>query len=178
MPGRIEENETLLKQLMRHEGEKRDRAGCHVAYPAGALTIGYGHNLDARPLAGLGEGAKIDEPRARKILFEDVRMLGVALDRALPWWRKAGEARSAVLLNMAFNMGMAGVRAAVLQARGRSSPLRRREQRWKDARDGMLASKWAGQVGRRASELAEQMLTGQWPGGQPAGSSAEQRVTR
>ncbi len=174
MSGRIEENETLLKQLMRHEGAKRDRAGCHVAYrcPAGALTIGYGHNLDARPLAGLGEGAKIDEPRARKILFEDVRMLGVALDRALPWWRKAGEARSAVLLNMAFNMGTAGLLGfrRTLQAV--------REQRWKDARDGMLASKWAGQVGRRASELAEQMLTGQWQGGQPAGGSAEQRVTR
>lgn len=39
-----------------------------------------------------------------------------------------------------------------------------REMRWKDARDGMLASKWAGQVGRRASELAEQMMTGEWQG--------------
>ena len=159
MPGRIEENEMLLKQLMRHDGAKRDRAGCYVAYrcPAGALTIGYGHNLDARPLTGLGEGAKIDEPRARKILFEDVRMLGVALDRALPWWRKAGEARSAVLLNMAFNMGLAGLLGfhATLQAV--------REGRWEDARSGMLASKWAGQVGRRASELAEQMVTGEWP---------------
>ena len=83
--------------------------------------------------------------------------MAAALDAKIPWWRKAGEARSAVLLNMAFNMGLAGLLGfhATLQAV--------REGRWKDARDGMLASKWAGQVGRRASELAEQMVTGEWP---------------
>lgn len=159
MPGRIEENETLLRQLMRHEGTRRDRAGCHIAYrcPVGALTIGYGHNLDANPLPGLGEGSKLDEPRARKILREDLRLLAGELDNALPWWRQLSEARQAVLLNMAFNLGVGGLLGfrRTLQAV--------REQRWQDARNGMLASKWAGQVGRRASELAEQMLAGDWP---------------
>ena len=147
----IEQNESFLKQLMRHEGTKRAPDGSHVAYrcPAGALTIGYGHNLDANPVKGLNAFSVISEARARKILIADAAVFAAALDKKMPWWRRLNAPRQAV-----------------------------REQRWKDARDGMLASKWAGQVGRRASELAEQMLTGQWPGGQPAGSSAEQRVTR
>ena len=65
--------------------------------------------------------------------------------------------RQAVLLDMAFNMGAEGLLKFGNTLRAA------REMRWKDARDGMLASKWAGQVGRRASELAEQMMTGEWP---------------
>ena len=34
---------------------------------------------------------------------------------------------------------------------------------WQAAHDGMLASKWAGQVEARATEDATMMLTGQWP---------------
>ena len=170
----IEQNESFLKQLMRHEGTKRAPDGSHVAYrcPAGALTIGYGHNLYANPVKGLNAFSVISEARARKILIADAAVFAAALDKKMPWWRRLNAPRQAVLLNMAFNMGMAGLLGfrRTLQAV--------REQRWKDARDGMLASKWAGQVGRRASELAEQMLTGQWQGGQPAGGSAEQRVTR
>ena len=49
---RVEESAAFLSQLKRHEGEHRE-GGRHVAYrcPAGALTIGWGHNLDARKLA-------------------------------------------------------------------------------------------------------------------------------
>lgn len=154
----IEQHEKFLTQLMLHEGAKRASDGSHVAYlcPAGALTIGYGHNLNANPIEGLGSMSSISEARARLILREDAARTAKELDSSLPWWRELGEARQAVLLNMAFNMGETGLLGfrRTLQAV--------REQRWKDARDGMLASKWAGQVGRRASELAEQMLTGDW----------------
>ena len=135
----IEHNEIFLNRLMRHEGAKRAPDGSHVAYrcPAGALTIGYGHNLDANPIEGLDALSVISEARAREILIADADVFAAALDKEIPWWRR--------LLKFGNTL-----RAA-------------REMRWKDARDGMLASKWAGQVGRRASELAEQMMTGEWP---------------
>ena len=160
MAERIERNEKFLAQLMKHEGAQRAPDGSHEAYrcPAGALTIGYGHNLDANPIDGLDALSVISEAQARKILCADVDIFAAALDEKLPWWRELTEPRQAVLLNMAFNMGVAGLLGfhRTLQAV--------REQRWKDARDGMLASKWAGQVGRRAPELANQMLTGEWQG--------------
>ena len=84
--------------------------------------------------------------------------VAAALDEEIPWWRRLNAPRQAVLLDMAFNMGAEGLMSFRRTLRAV------REQRWKDARDGMLASKWAGQVGRRASELAEQMMTGEWQG--------------
>ena len=156
----IEKNEQFYAQLMRHEGAKRAPDGTHVAYrcPAGALTIGYGHNLDALPLLGLDELSCISEAQARKILIADAAVFAAALDKEIPWWRRLNAPRQAVLLNMAFNMGVDGL------LKFKNTLRAVREMRWKDARDGMLASKWAGQVGRRASELAAQMLTGGWQG--------------
>ena len=153
----IEQGEDFLVRLMRHEGAKRAPDGSHVAYrcPAGALTIGYGHNLDANPLEGLDALSVISE--AREILIADAAVFAAALDEEIPWWRRLNAPRQAVLLDMAFNMGAEGLMSFRRTLRAV------REQRWKDARDGMLASKWAGQVGRRASELAEQMMTGEWP---------------
>lgn len=169
----IEQHPFFLAQLRRHEGCRRDANGRHIAYrcPAGALTIGYGHNLDANPIKGLGVGMKagmgggpgagsaISEVEAREILSRDVRAVAVQLDARLPWWRQVGEARSAVLLNMAFNMGVDGLLSFTntLEAV--------REGRWADAKSGMLASRWAGQVKSRAVELANQMLTGKWQKG-------------
>lgn len=154
----IEQDERFLRQLMRHEGSHKDKRGRHVAYrcPAGALTIGYGHNLDALPLPGLDGLSCISEEQARQILREDVCAFAAILDEELPWWRSLNAPRQAVLLNMAFNMGVDGL------LKFKNTLRAVREMRWKDARDGMLASKWAGQVGRRAVELSRQMSTGEW----------------
>mgnify|MGYP001546424810 CR=1 FL=1 len=154
----VEQDEKCLAQLMRDEGTQRAPDGSHVAYrcPAGALTIGYGHNLDANPITGLDGLSAISEAQAREILREDAAAVAAILDEEIPWWRRLNEPRQAVLLNMAFNMGVAGL------LKFKNTLRAAREMRWKDARDGMLASKWAGQVGRRASRLAEQMLKGTW----------------
>ena len=40
---------------------------CLDRCPAGALTIGYGHNLDANPIEGLDALSVISEARAREI---------------------------------------------------------------------------------------------------------------
>lgn len=154
----VERDERCLAQLMRDEGTRRAPDGTHVAYrcPAGALTIGYGHNLDANPIEGLDALSCISEAQAREILTADAAAFAAALDEEIPWWRRLNAPRQAVLLNMAFNMGVDGL------LKFKNTLRAVREMRWKDARDGMLASKWAGQVGRRASELAAQMMTGTW----------------
>ena len=65
-------------------------------------------------------------------------------------------ARRAVLVNMAFNLGRARLRSFRHMLRA----VRRRE--YSRAAHEMLDSKWARQVGNRATELAEQMRTGRW----------------
>lgn len=154
----IEENSRFLRQLMRHEGCRKNEEGRHIAYrcPAGFLTIGYGHNLDANPICGLGEDSCIKEEYAMEILRDDCHAVAVQLDGYIPLWRNLSEPRQAVLLNMAFNMGAAGLLSfkrmlQFVQAGNYGS-----------ARQEMLNSRWASQVGRRAPELAKQMQTGVW----------------
>ncbi len=161
MTEKIEENSNFLAQLIRHEGAVKDKNGLHIIYtcPAGHKTIGYGHNLDANPVCGMTEGFRIHEEKAQKLLVEDCAKIAKQLDEALPWWRKKNLPRQAVLLNMAFNMGVAGL----LGFRNTLAAVKRGD--WESAHDGMLASKWATQVKGRAVELATQMQTGKWQKG-------------
>ena len=157
----ILENKKFLSQLKRHEGEVRDRDGLHVAYvcPAGALTIGYGHNLDENPIPGFSGASHISDEEAETLLRQDCAALTSRLDAVIPWWRKLSDPRQAVLMNMAFNLGVRGLLRFV-----RMLEAVQRED-WERARAEMLNSRWASQVGRRAPELAMQMLTGEWQDG-------------
>ena len=164
------QNEYFLDQLKRHEGRKLNAEKRHVTYicPAGKLTIGYGHNLEANPIPDLHNGSTISEARATAILREDCSKFAMQLDRHIPWWRQLEESRAGVLLNMAFNMGVYAVDKRG-KVRGLMSFKRFlvavQESRWEDARMEMLDSAWAAQVGRRAVELARQMRTGKWQNG-------------
>lgn len=149
---RIEENAAFLSQLKRHEGLRLTTYRC----TAGALTIGYGHNLDANPIPDIDANTKITEERAGRILMEDCRKAAETLDKRTPWWRELNPPRQAVMLNMAFNLGIAGL----LGFKNTLSAMQ--EGRWEDAAGGMLSSKWAKQVKRRAAELAKQMRSGEW----------------
>jgi lysozyme len=73
------------------------------------------------------------------------RPIAVPLERIL---------RQRVLIDMAFNMGTTGLL-------GFTGTLARVEQRdYAGAAAGMLASRWASQVGKRATALADMMRTG------------------
>ena len=152
---RIEQQPKFLAQLARHEGLELTPYRC----TGGALTIGYGHNLDANPIPDIHAGTRITKERARRILVEDCRKLADRLDKALPSWRRLDEPRQAVIMNMAFNMGVAGVKGF--------------EQMLKAVDDGdyeraaqeMLDSTWKKQVKGRATELARQMSSGEWQEG-------------
>ena len=65
------------------------------------------------------------------------------------------EVRKSVLLNMCFNLGIGGL----LGFNNTLSFIVAGD--WERAANGMLASKWAKQVGMRAIELSEMMRKGQ-----------------
>ena len=128
----------MKAELIRDEGLKLKPYRDTVA----KLTIGVGRNLD---------DVGISEAEAAFLLESDIARTSKALDAALPWWTTLSEERQRVLLNMAFNMGIQGLLGfkntlAAIQA-----------GKFEDAANGMLASKWAGQVGNRAQRLAQMM---------------------
>lgn len=134
--------ETLKEQLLRHEGLRLKPYKDTV----GKLTIGVGRCLDDNG---------ISKTEAMAMLENDIQEATNDLLGTIPWTAKLDWPRKAVLINMTFNMG-------INRLLGFKNTLMAIEDgRWKDAHDGMLASKWATQVGPRAIELARQMLTGE-----------------
>ena len=116
----------------------------HLSY----WTIGVGRLIDQR------KGGKLSDAEIDYLLLNDVARFKVELDARLPWWRELDEVRQRVLVNMAFNLGVGGLLGF------RSTLAAVKARRWADAARGMLASKWASQVGKRAERLAEMMRTG------------------
>lgn len=146
----------IIKQLKRHEGFKSKPYLC----TAGKTTIGYGYNLDANPL---GIDAKtivsykahgITQKSAEDLLTREVKRLEHELSGKLDWWSKLNSTRQAVLLNMAYNLGINGL----LNFSQTLSMISRGD--YKTAAGEMLNSLWAGQVKGRAAELSAMMSTG------------------
>ncbi len=157
----IEARDTRLKALLTlHEGFKPKTYRC----TAGKLTIGIGHNLDARPLPGIGPDSKISLQKALAILEQDLSETIGELAREIPAMGMLAEARQAVLVDMAFNMGVAGL----LKFRRFLSAIWRGA--WDEATIEMFNSRWAFQVGDgpgkredRADRLSGMIRTGRWP---------------
>lgn len=118
----------------------------------GYWTIGVGHLIDKR------KGGKLPESIVDALLDWDIKEHSRDLFRALPWIMDLDEVRKAVLVDMSFNLGVAGL----LQFKNTLAAVK--ESRWNDAARGMLASRWASQVGARALRLADMMRSGRWPG--------------
>ncbi|MBU9469118.1 glycoside hydrolase family protein [Burkholderia multivorans] len=83
----------------------------------------------------------------------DVAETEAWLDRNLPWWRSLDPVRQRVMMNMAFNM-----QGKLLTFVNTLAAIKRGD--YATAADGMLASKWATQVGARATRLADMMRSG------------------
>ena len=135
----------LLKRLLlRDEGFRRS---CYVD-SLGYYTIGIGKLIDARK----GGGITLEE--AMYLLENEIREKTRELGSHLPWLSRLDPVRHAVLVSMAFQLGVAGVLAF------RNTLKAAEEGRWNDAADGMLRSKWATQTPGRALRLAEAFRTG------------------
>ena len=130
--------EDLKEQLVRHEGLRLTVYDC----PAGYKTIGVGRNL---------EGKGITEEEALYLLENDINYFTDQLRDNLDWFDDIPEEKQQILVNMAFNLGVAGL----MNFKNMLSAVE--EGRWADASTEMLDSKWAKQVGIRAIELSGAM---------------------
>lgn len=133
----------LAEQLARHEGVRykpyRDTVG--------KLTIGIGRNLEDKGLS---------EDEVLKMLDNDIAYFYNQLDKKLTWFKSLDDVRQNVLVNMAFNLGVAGL----LTFKKTLKLIERSD--YDSAGSEMLCSVWAYQVGQRAIELSEQMSTGEY----------------
>ncbi len=112
----------------------------------GHRTIGYGHNLENG----------ITPEMAEFILKRDLETAERAVKDKFAWYFKLNDARQFVLLDMAFNMGLARLCTfkKMLAAVERGD--------YATAAKEMLDSRWAFQVKTRAEKLAEMMKTGEY----------------
>ena len=137
----------LIEDLKRDEGLRL------AAYQdtVGRWTIGYGH------AEGVTGDARWTQAQADEALEADIARAVAQLDQAMPWWRTLNGTRQDVMVELAFNMGVGTLSTFVhtLEAV--------RTGRWDDAAAGLMASRWAGQVGARAARLAAMMKTGARP---------------
>ena len=136
----------LAQQLRRDEGIKPSAYQDHLGF----WTIGVGRLIDARK----GGGLRPDE--IEYLLANDIKDRARALLAALPWFGALDDARQGVLLNMAFQLGTAGLLAF------KNTLDQVRLGQYKRAAEMMLQSKWATQTPERAARLAKQMETGTW----------------
>ena len=126
------------------------REPCAYQDTLGFWTIGVGRLIDKRKGGGLSED-EIDY-----LLNNDIRAKTAEVRAALPWFDGLNEARQAVLIGMAFQMGIGGLLAF------KNTLVAIRDARWEQAQAGMLSSLWAKQTPQRAARMARQMLTGEW----------------
>lgn len=145
---------TSLSQLLKyHEGCRLSPYTC----PAGFLTIGFGHNLDSDPIDGIQRGVEISLIRAEEILAADIAAKRAELIAVLPWVDELDDVRRAAMLDLAFNLGVAGL----LKFTRTLEYVKARE--YALARKALLQSRYATQVGKRARRIGRMLSTGQWP---------------
>jgi lysozyme len=111
----------------------------------GKLTIGCGRNLD---------DVGLSDEEINFLLTQDLYRADMTARTLFPGFERLSDARKAVLVNMAFNLGQ--TRLAGFQ-RLREAV---KEQDWEQAAKEMLDSRWSQQVGQRAVRLAKQMKEG------------------
>jgi len=132
----------LIENLKRHEGLRLKPYLCSE----GKITIGFGRNL---------EDMGISEKEAEMLLMSDIQRCYQELD-VFSWFHDLDQVRQEAMVNMLFNLGLPTFlefkRTLKFMAEGAYS----------QAAEEMLDSKWARQVGDRATELAYMVETGQY----------------
>lgn len=132
----------FTRMLIRHEGLRLKPYKDSV----GKLTIGVGRNLD---------DVGISEAEAMFLLDHDIDAARAEAQKFV-WFSKLDNVRQDVIVSMVFNLGMT-------RLLGFKNTLKAVEAgNWEAAAKGMLDSKWAKQVGKRADELAQMMVTGSY----------------
>ena len=144
----------ILADLCADEGLRLqsydDSTGLPVVFPGGvckgALTIGYGHTgSDVTP------GQIITGAEADRLLANDEAKAELDVLVHLPWVSSLDPARQSVMVEAAFNMGIAGL----LEFRNTLDAIN--EGRWQDASNGLLTSLAAHQEPARVARWAAKL---------------------
>nr|BAR33241.1 glycoside hydrolase family 24 [uncultured Mediterranean phage uvMED] len=134
-------HKTMAKQMLkRHEGLRLTVYDC----TAGKKTIGYGRNLEDRG---------ITEKEAEQLLDNDIQAIEAQLRNSFTFYGSLSDPRKAVLIDLTFNIGLAGVKGFKKMC----SALEKQD--YTEAKTQLLDSRYARQVPNRAKELA-QLLEG------------------
>lgn len=132
----------LAKKLIKlHEGLKLKPYEC----PSGYITIGYGRNIQQN-------GITLAE--AEMLLDNDIERVITELEKWLSVFNELSENRKAALIDMSYNLGF----NKLFQFRKFLAALQKKD--FDLAGKEMLDSKWAAQVGNRATVLANMMKEG------------------
>lgn len=141
----------MQQELIRDEGEVLevyDDATGNLLKPGmqvkGNPTIGVGRNL----LVG------ISDSESAYLLNNDITNVCAQLDAQLPWWAQLDSVRQRVLVNMCFNLGIAGLLGFP------HFLLALQDGQWAEAAVQMQMSAWWSQVGARAARLQYMVLNG------------------
>ena len=126
--------------------------------PAGKLTQGYGRNLEALPLDDyeqtfLNSDGSVDRAVAEDWAMEEIEHCYSMLT-TLDFFNPMDDVRQAVIIDMCYNLGMAGL----LKFKGMIKALE--SQDYGGAAVEMINSRWYKQVGNRGVRNVAIMRTG------------------
>ena len=136
----------LRDQLVREEGSIAHAYQDSLGY----WTIGVGRLIDAR------KGGRLRQSEIDLLLDNDIADVRQSLTASLPWVATLSEPRQAVLIGMAFQMGVVGVLAFT------QTLAAVRDAHYDHAALLMLQSQWAKQTPERAQRLSRQMASNEW----------------
>ena len=150
------DKQKLINLISDHEGVKLkvydDATGQELK--AGDILIGH-------PTIGVGrnvakDGLGISEDEAKYLLLNDISRVEEEI-KNFPI-ENLNEVRTAIIIDMAFNMGITRFNSAKWPNFFRAI----RNELWDEASKEMLDSNWARQTKRRSENLSKIMFTGQW----------------
>ena len=114
-------------------------------------TIGYGFTH------GVTVGSVMSREEADERLYEEIMKHASALDDLVPDWAQAPLYVQTTLVNLVFNMGKSGL------AKFKNTLALFNAGKWAEAGRALTNSLWYKQVGNRAVELTQRMITGVIP---------------
>ncbi len=134
------DKQRLFKQLRTHEGVEKFPYKCTAGY----LTIGVGRNIEERGLL---------DDEIDFLLDNDINIAIDEVAATYDWFFDLSEVRQRVIIDMVFNLGL----PRFAQFKNMIAAIEAED--YMQASNEMMDSRWAQQVGLRASRLAEMMET-------------------
>ena len=136
----------LKQQLINDEGSVEHAYEDSEGY----LTIGVGRLIDKR------KGGKLSEDEIDYLLENDIDEKVNQVLREFAWYQDLNDVRQEVIVNMVFNLGLEGFKKFKMTIAAIA------KHDFLAASQEMLKSRWAAQVGQRATRLSDAMLSGEW----------------